>query len=83
MKFVPVEKLPEKMKKRGKGTNHKVTRMIEEFVHGEHKIVEVKYHDYEYVTCNSCLQCLVRVAAYNNLPVKVVGRLDRIFLVKE
>ena len=76
MKLVPTEHIP------GRCAKHDLQKLIEEFINGEAKVVNVDFNEHDYKSSKSCAGCFHNAIRRSGYTVKVCRRGDKVFLYK-
>ena len=76
MKLIPVEAVP---KRRGR---HHLQDLIEEFVRGDDKVVQIDFSDHDYKSAKVCRSCLGVASKHSGHPIKVSLREGIVYLSK-
>lgn len=76
MKLVPTEHIP------GRCAKHDLQKLIEEFMNGEAKVVNVDFNEHDYKSSKSCAGCFHNAIRRSGYSVKVCRRGDKVFLYK-
>lgn len=77
MKLVPTEHIP------GRCAKHDLQKLIEEFINGEAKVVNVDFNEHDYSSSKSCAGCFHNAIRRSGYSVKVCRRGDKVFLYGE